>query len=101
LVAQKKDLVAGFIMARLDYGEFGKPIQTAVIDTIGVHPAEQGTGVGQALLAQLLINLSTLQVESLRTQIQWNQAGLHKFLQSCGFTPSQRLVLNKNILEAA
>lgn len=97
LVAEKKDLLAGFIMARVDYGEFGKPIQTAVIDTIGVDPAEKGTGVGKALLSQLLINLSTLQVESLRTQIQWQQAELHKFLQGCGFEPSQRLVLSKEV----
>lgn len=97
LVAERKDLVAGFIMARVDYGEFGKPIQTAVIDTIGVHPAERGAGVGQALLSQLLNLLSTLQVESLRTQIQWQQHGLHSFLQGCGFAPSQRLVLTKQI----
>jgi ribosomal protein S18 acetylase RimI-like enzyme len=97
LVAEKKDLIAGFIMARVDYGEFGKPIQTAVIDTIGVHPAEKGTGVGQALLAQLLLNLSILQVESLHTQVQWQQAGLHRFLHGCGFAPSQRLVLSKAI----
>ena len=97
LVAEKKDLLAGFIMARVDYGEFGKPIQTAVIDTIGVHPGEKGSGVGRALLSQLLVNLSTLQVEALHTQIQWDQAGLHKFLQGCGFAPSQRLVLTKDI----
>jgi N-acetylglutamate synthase-like GNAT family acetyltransferase len=97
LVAERKDLLVGFIMARVDYGEFGKPIQTAVIDTIGVHPAEAGTGVGQALLSQLLHNLSILQVESLHTQVQWNQAGLHSFLQRCGFVPSQRLVLSKEI----
>lgn len=97
LVAERKDLLAGFIMARLDYGEFGQPIQTAVIDTLGVHPAEAGTGVGQALLAQLVNLLSTLQVESLRTQIQWPQHGLHSFLQRCGFLPSQRLVLSKHL----
>ncbi|MDT8443025.1 MAG: GNAT family N-acetyltransferase [Desulfuromonadales bacterium] len=97
LVAEKKDLLAGFIMARVDYGEFGKPIQTAAVDTIGVHPAEKGTGVGQALLSQLLANLSILRVESLRTQIQWQQHDLHTFLQRCGFVPSQRLVLSKTV----
>lgn len=97
LVAEKKGLLAGFVMARVDYGEFGKPIPTAVIDTIGVHPGEAGSGVGQALLSQLVHNLSILQVESLHTQIQWDQAGLHKFLQGCGFAPSQRLVLSKEI----
>ncbi|NOY12647.1 MAG: GNAT family N-acetyltransferase, partial [Deltaproteobacteria bacterium] len=97
LVAEKKGLVAGFIMARVDYGEFGKLSQTAVIDTIGVHPVEKGTGVGRALLAQLLVNLSILQVESLHTQIRWSQVDLHSFLQRCGFAPSQRLVLTKQI----
>lgn len=97
LVAERKDLVAGFIMARLDYGEFGQPVQTAVIDTLGVHPGEAGSGVGRALLSQLVNLLSTLQVESLRTQIQWQQHGLHSFLQGCGFVPSQRLVLSKRI----
>lgn len=97
LVAEKKDLLAGFVMARVDYGEFGKPIQTAVIDTIGVHPAEKGTGVGKALMSQLLANLSVLQVESLHTQIQWRQHDLHSFLQGCGFVPSQRLVLSKQL----
>jgi ribosomal protein S18 acetylase RimI-like enzyme len=97
LVAEKKDLLAGFIMARVDYGEFGRPLPSAVIDTIGVHPAEKGSGVGRALLAQLLINLAILQVEALHTQIQWQQHELHGFLKGCGFTPSQRLVLTKQI----
>lgn len=97
LVAERKDLLAGFIMARVDYGEFGRPIQTAVIDTIGVDPAETGTGVGQALLAHLLNQLSTLRVEVLRTQIQWRQHELHSFLQSSGFAPSQQLVLTKQL----
>lgn len=97
LVAEQKDMLAGFIMARVDYGEFGQPIQSAVIDSIGVHPAEARTGVGRALLSQLLINLSSLKIESLHTQIQWQQHDLHKFFQSCGFVPSQRLVLTKEI----
>jgi len=98
LVAVNKDLLAGFITARVDYGEFGRPIPSAVIDTIGVHPAEKGNGVGRALLSQLLINLAILQVESLHTQIQWQQHDLHGFLKGCGFVPSQRLVLTKQVV---
>ncbi|RLB65483.1 MAG: hypothetical protein DRH08_07925, partial [Deltaproteobacteria bacterium] len=97
LVAEKGDMIVGFIMARVDYGEFGKPILTAVTDTIGVHPSEKRTGVGLALLSQLLTNLSGLQVESLYTQIEWKQHELHEFLQGCGFIPSQHLVLTKEI----
>jgi ribosomal protein S18 acetylase RimI-like enzyme len=95
LVAEDFDVVAGFIMARLDYGEFGKADQAAVIHAIGVHPAYRGSGLGRALLSQLLVNLSTLQVEFVRTQVSWRNFDLQQFLQAMGFAPSQRLVLVK------
>ena len=98
LTAEKKDLLAGFIMARLDYGEFGQPVQTAVIDTLGVDPAAQSSGVGRALLSQLLINLARLQVEKIQTQISWRQISLHKFMCDCGFVPAQRLILEKRLI---
>jgi ribosomal protein S18 acetylase RimI-like enzyme len=95
LVAEDADIVAGFIMARLDYGEFGKTEQAASIDTIGVHPAYKRTGMGHALLSQLLINLSTLKVDSVRTQVSWKNFELQQFLHAKGFAPSQRLLLVK------
>lgn len=97
LVAEESDTVAGFVMARLDYGEYGKADQAAVIDTIGVHPVYKRTGVGHALLSQLLINLSNLKVDSVRTQVSWKNFDLQQFLFAKGFAPSQRLVLIKNL----
>ena len=97
LVAEDFNVVAGFIMARLDYGEFGRADQTAAIDTIGVHPAYQGAGMGRALLSQLLINLSTLKVEAVRTHVSWQNIALQQFLHAKGFTPAQRLVLVKTL----
>lgn len=99
LAAEMKDLLAGFIMARLDYGEFGQPVQTAIIDTLGVDPAAQGAGVGRALLSQLLLNLVRLQVGKVQTQISWPQISLHKFMCDCGFLPSQRLILEKRLVK--
>lgn len=95
LVAEDDGIVTGFIMARVDFGEFGKVDTEAVIDTIGVHPAYKGYGIGHALLSQLLLNLSTLKVESVRTQLLWENFELQRFLHGCGFRPSQRLVLTK------
>src|SRR5450631_2625875 len=97
LVAEDDGIVSGFIMARVDFGEFGKIDREAVIDTIGVHPAYKGTGIGHALMSQLLLNLSTLKVESVRTQLLWENFGLQRFLYRCGFCPSQRLVLAKTL----
>ena len=95
VVAEDAGIVTGFIMARVDFGEFGRLDTQAVIDTIGVHPAYKGSGVGHALLSQLLLNLSTLKVESVRTQVSWENFDLQSFLFKCGFRPSQRLILTK------
>jgi ribosomal protein S18 acetylase RimI-like enzyme len=97
MVAEDDGIVTGFIMARVDYGEFGKVEKAAVIDTIGVHPAYAGSGVGHALLSQLLMNLANLQVESVRTKVEHENYGLRNFLSRRGFKPSQRLLLTKEI----
>jgi ribosomal protein S18 acetylase RimI-like enzyme len=93
LVTEDAGVLTGFVMARVDFGEFGKVERTAVIDSIGVHPAFKGSGIGQALLSQLLLNLSSLQVEWVRTQVSPEDFRLHRFLHGCGFRQSQQLVL--------
>ena len=97
LVAEEDGFVIGFVMARVDFGEFGKVDKAAVLDTIGVHPAFAGSGIGHALLSQLFLNLSTLQVETVLTQVSPENIDLQRFLYACGFHPSQRLVLSKTI----
>jgi len=98
LVAEENEFVVGFVMARVDFGEFGKVDNTAILDTIGVHPGFAGSGIGHALLSQLFLNLFTLQVETVLTQVSPENIDLHRFLYSCGFHPSQRLVLRKTIM---
>ena len=38
LTARIDGVVAGFVMARIDFGDFGRNMPTAVIDTIAVSP---------------------------------------------------------------
>ena len=94
LAAEIDGLVVGFMMARVDFGEFGRTASEAVIDTLGVAKAFRSKHVGHALLAQLLGNLVTLQVDSVRSEVEWNNFGLLGFLESCGFAQSQRLALS-------
>ncbi|CAA7614555.1 conserved hypothetical protein [Candidatus Terasakiella magnetica] len=91
LVAEIDGQFAGFVMARTEYGEFGRTQTNAVLDTIGVDPAFTRHSVGRALMSQLLTNLSSLGVEKVQTQVQWNSFELLGFLARCGFAPSQRL----------
>lgn len=97
LVAEDDGVLSGYVMARVDFGEFGKVDKAAVIDAIGVHSAYAGSGIGHALLSQLMLNLASLQVEKVRTEIAPEDFELNRFLHVCGFHQSQRLVLAKSI----
>lgn len=91
LVAESDGQFAGFVMARVDYGDFGRLETTAVLDTIGVTPLFGRRGLGQALVAQLMRNLSSLHVDRVSTRLDWNEIGLRAFLVGLGFAPRPRL----------
>lgn len=95
LVAECDGFPVGFIMARVDFGEFGRMEPTAVMDTLGVDPDYRDRGVGRALLSQLLVNLTTLRVERIRTEIDWRDRELQGFLDHCGFHPSPVLSFDR------
>jgi len=97
LVAEVDRLVAGFLMARVDFGEFGRTEPTAVLDTIGVDPAYERRHVGRALLEQLLLNLRSLRAERVLTEVEWHRVSLLGFLSRTGFEPAQRLAFEKAI----
>ena len=97
LVVETDGLVTGFVMARVDYGEFGQTEATATIDTIGVDPTASGARIGQALVSQLLVNLGALRVETVRTEVRWRDLELLGFLNRCGFAPAQRLSFSMDI----
>ena len=95
LVADLDGRPVGFIMARVNFGEFGRTESAAVMDTIGVDPDYGHRGVGRALVSQLLANLTTLRVETLLTEVDWNDHGLAGFLDGCGFRPSSSLCFDR------
>ena len=98
LVAELDSVPVGFIMARVDFGEFGQVETTAVIDTIGVDPDYRNRGVGCALLSQLLANLGTLRVEKVRTEVDWQDRDLLGYLGRNGFRPSQLLCFDRSFV---
>lgn len=91
LTACMDDAIVGFLMARVDLGDFGRTEPVAVIDTIGVHPGYTHRGVGRALLSQLFVNLGALRVERVETVVAPRDLALLGFLYEVGFGPAQRL----------
>lgn len=91
LAAHADNALAGFVMARLDYGDFGRAEPVAVIDTLGVDPLRAHHGIGRALLSQLFLNLRALGVERVETAVEPGNLELMGFFYSAGFRPSARL----------
>ncbi|MFQ5660763.1 MAG: GNAT family N-acetyltransferase [Gammaproteobacteria bacterium] len=97
LVAEIKGQVFGFIMARVDFGEFGRTEPTAVLDSIGVDPGFSHHLVGSALLSQLLGNLTALRLETIRTEVSADHFDVLNFLMQNGFHPSQELAFSYHL----
>ena len=97
LIAELDGAPVGFIMARVDFGEYGRTDAEAVVDTIGVDQGYRRRGIGQALMSQLIANLSALQVDQVRTEIDWNDIGLISYLDELGFRPTQRIALTRDL----
>lgn len=91
MVAEIKGQICGFIMARVDYGEFDRTEPTAVLDNLGVDPAYGHQQVGSALLSQLLANLTSLRLEKIRTEVGADHFDILNFLMKNGFRTSQQL----------
>jgi ribosomal protein S18 acetylase RimI-like enzyme len=97
LISELDGFAVGFIMARVDFGEFGRTNAEAVMDALAVDPGYQGHGVGQALMARLMANLAVLRVDNVRTEVDWNDVGLIAYLNATGFVPAQSLVVSRKL----
>ena len=96
LAARIDGAIAGFVMARVDYGDFGRAEPVAVIDTIGVDPLRLHEGIGRALLSQLFMNLAGLGVERVETVVAPGELDLMGFFCSAGFSPITRGVRSES-----
>ena len=94
LAAEIDGMFVGFLLSRVFYGEFGIPEPVAVLDTFGVDPSFRGKGIGHALIRQLRMNLRSLGVGQLRSEIRWDDTDLIGFFQREGFVPAPRICLD-------
>ena len=92
--------LGGFLLARVYYGEFGISERVAVLDTFGVRKELRGSGLGGALLRQLRVNLQALGIQTLQTEVSWDDPELISFFQHAGFRPAPRICLDLDLQEA-
>ncbi|HNU10789.1 MAG TPA: GNAT family N-acetyltransferase [Rubrivivax sp.] len=95
LCAHRDGTVVGYLMARADLGDFGRPEPVAVIDVLAVDGSYAHRGIGRALMRQLFANLGALRVEAVESSVPLTETALLGFLVSCGFRSSPRLVFRR------
>ena len=97
LAARVDGGVAGYVMARVDYGDFGRAEPVAVIDTVGVDALRARQGIARTLLSQLFLNLRGLGVERVETVVEAGALDLMGFFYRAGFRPAERLAFLKRL----
>jgi len=93
LAAWVEGAPVGFVIARLYYGEFGRPEPAAILDAIGVAESATKQGVGRALLDTLRRHLAAIDVGLIQTEVDWRDRRLVAFFNAAGFALAPRLCL--------
>ncbi len=78
--------VAGYVLARVLEGEFGRSEPGLRLQIVGVRPDAQGHGVGKRLLEALAAWALRHGIHDLRTQAAWNEHGMLRWLDAMGFS---------------
>jgi len=97
LAAELEGRVAGFLLARLYYGEFGVTERVAVLDVLDVPPRlprpPRRLGAARPAAHELL----GVGVRTLQTEVAWDSGELVAFFRREGFVPAPRLCLDLDL----
>ena len=83
-VAEAKDQILGFIMARLEY-VYIPFVEVCLVQAIVADPEYQGRGVGAALINELIGHCHLEGINTIRTLVRQKDKRLQAFIEHLGF----------------
>jgi ribosomal protein S18 acetylase RimI-like enzyme len=95
LGCDSKSRLQGFLLARLQEGEYGTAGRTASMDAIGVDPAVARKGMGRSLLDSLDKILRHKGIKTIHTQADWRNLPMLEFFAGTGFSLAPRHILER------
>jgi ribosomal protein S18 acetylase RimI-like enzyme len=96
LVAELEDgRVVGFVMGEIYLGEYGIFQEEATLDTIGVDPEFQHSGVGRQLIDDFIDHLRDVGVKKVHTLVGLDDTRLISFFNANRFSPSKTINLER------
>jgi GNAT superfamily N-acetyltransferase len=87
--------LAGFLVARVAGGEYGRPEEVVVLEALGVEPLHRRDGLGKRMLAGLEELMRAHGIKQLVTQVDWHNHGMLQFIDGAGFSLAPRVILER------
>ncbi|HEY7610458.1 MAG TPA: GNAT family N-acetyltransferase [Alphaproteobacteria bacterium] len=84
----------GFLLYRIEAGEFGAAGRVAALETIGVVPERRRDGVGRALIERARDTLRRKGIAAETTRADWRNHALLGFLDGAGFALAPRQIIS-------
>ncbi len=100
-VAGADGALAGYVLARVLAGEFGRESQTCVLEAIGVATQQRYGGVGHLLMEGVEEVMRHKGITTFQTQAEWTNHDVLRFLDSAGFSLAPRQVIEVPVSAAA
>ena len=92
--------VAGFILARVLEGEFGRSERALRLEMIGMREDARGQGGGSRLLRALSDWARRHDIRDVRTSVGWRDARMLGWLHAMGFKLAPSLILSATLAES-
>jgi predicted N-acetyltransferase YhbS len=89
--------LVGFLMGEVSRGTYGLPEDVAAVDTIGIDPDHQKSGIAEELMNEFVSHARSLGVKKIYTLVNWEEVGLFHYFHRMGFQPGLVLYLEKNV----
>ena len=89
--------LAGFLLARRVGGEYGRPDEAVVLESIGVDPSSRQRGLGRQLLGALEELSRAHGIRQVVTQVDWRNHSMLRFLAGARFELAPRPILELKV----
>jgi ribosomal protein S18 acetylase RimI-like enzyme len=87
--------LAGFALARITSGEYGRPAPAVLLEAVGVDPAVQHAGIGRRMMNALDRKAEARGIGTVVTEVDWRNHAMLRFLDGAGFTLAPRVLLER------
>ena len=93
LAADRAANLVGYVLARVQSGEYGRNETAVALEVIGLAKEERRRGTGRQLLAALEAEARRREIGWLRTEADWRAHEMLGFLNAGDFSLAPRLIL--------